>query len=149
MYEGGIRVPMAASWPGHIQPRRTPTVALTMDLYPTLCQAAGVAVPEDVDGASLLDTVVSDKPLAGRDLVWVRREGGAPYWGRDYYAIRRGNWKLLQNTPFEPYELYNLDADPLERDNLAASEPELTRDLAAALSAHVQRAGGVPWQQSH
>jgi arylsulfatase A-like enzyme len=149
MYEGGIRVPLLASWPGRIAPgSEPPEPGLSMDLCATVCEAAGVAPPEDIDGRSLLLVLEGRVPvLPQRDMIWVRREGGAMYEGRDYYALRRGDWKLLQNTPFEPYRLYDLAADPLEKDDRAPNEPKRFRELKAALSLHVQRAGRVPWQK--
>jgi arylsulfatase A-like enzyme len=142
MYEGGIRVPMCAMRPGRIAPgSKSDTVGLSMDLHATVCEAAGVKTPPGVDGVPVLSGPVSD-----RDLFWVRREGGAQYWGRDYYAMRRGPWKLLQNTPFEPYELYNLDDDPRETRDLSKSDPKRWREMAEAISRHVQEAGRVVWQ---
>ena len=151
MYEGGIRVPMCAVWPGRI-PRgsRSDAVGLAMDLYPTLCEAAGVRPGSGIDGISLLPSLTG-KPqnTTGRDLVWVRREGGGVYQGRDYYAFRRGDWKLLQNSPFEPYRLYNLRTDPGETNDLAKQEPAKYRELIEGLSLHLQRAGATPWQDPH
>ena len=143
MYEGGIRVPMCAMGPGRIDPgSKSDTVALTMDLHATVCDAGGLKPPSGVDGVPVLrGATVQD-----RDLFWVRREGGAPYWGRDYYAMRRGPWKLVQNTPFEPYELYNLDDDPRETRDLAKADTKRWRDMAEALSRHAQDAGRTPWQ---
>ncbi len=87
VYEGGIRVPMCAVWPGRIAAgTRSGRVGLSMDLFPTLCEAAGARVPPDLDGAALWP----ERPAPERDLVWVRREGGVRYQGRDYYALRRG-----------------------------------------------------------
>jgi arylsulfatase A-like enzyme len=149
LYEGGIRVPMCAAWPGRIAPgSRSETVALSMDLYPTICEAAGAPAPPGIDGVSIL-AELTGKPAARppRDLVWVRREGGPRYQGRDYYAFRRGDWKLVQNTPFEPYSLYNLAADPMEARDLARSEPKVYRELWSALARHLQRAGATPWQR--
>ena len=148
MYEGGLRVPMCAVWPGHIAPgSRTDRVALTMDLYPTFCEAAGVRPPAGLDGISLLPLLLGkNPPVKKRDLVWVRREGNMRYRGRDYYALRRGDWKLVQNSPFAPYELYNLRADPLEENDLAKREPGILRELVSALMLHIQQAGRVPWQ---
>jgi arylsulfatase A-like enzyme len=149
MYEGGIRVPMCAAWPGKIQAgARSDRVAMAMDLYATICEAAGVAAPDDIDGTSILEdfTGARSGPAPDRDLVWVRREGGHPYEGRDYYAIRRGDWKLLQNTPFERYQLFNLAKDPAETKDVADSEPAVFRELIAALSQHIQKAGQTPWQ---
>ncbi|MFN0168308.1 MAG: sulfatase, partial [Bryobacteraceae bacterium] len=148
MYEGGIRVPMCAVWPGRIRARtQSDRVALSMDLFPTVCEAAGARLPDGLDGVSLLaDMEGRTGQLAARDLVWVRREGGVRYRGRDYYALRRGDWKLLQNTPFEPYQLFNLKDDPLEQSDRSQQEPKVYRELSAALTRHIQQAGAVPWQ---
>ena len=88
---------------------------MTADLFATVCEAAG-AKPEGIDGVSLLADMMgkAQQPMQ-RDLVWVRREGGAMYAGREFYAFRRGDWKLLQNTAFQQYELYNLANDPEEK----------------------------------
>ena len=141
MYEGGIRVPMCASWPGRIDAgTRSQSVGLTSDLCATICESAGIKAT-GIDGLPLLAS------MPQRDLVWVRREGGPMYAGREFYAFRRGDWKLLQNTAFEPYELYNLADDPRETRDLAKSEPKRYAELVAALMLHVQRAGSTPWQR--
>jgi arylsulfatase A-like enzyme len=77
----------------------------------------------------------------------VRREGGNAFGGREFYALRRGDWKLLQNSGFQRYELYNLAKDPGEKEDLAKVEVAKYNELIAALSLHVQRAGRVPWQR--
>ena len=84
---------------------------------------------------------------APRDLYFVRREGGAAYGGKSYVAIIRGDWKLLQNDPFSPRELYNLRDDPQEKKNLAAVNRKVFQELTSAISAHIQRGGAVPWQK--
>lgn len=148
MFEGGIRVPMCAVWPGRIPAgSRSECDALTMDLYPTICEAAGARAPAGIDGKSLLAVLEGrQKTLPSRDLIWVRREGGPRYQGQDYYALRRGDWKLLQNSPFEPYQLYHLKDDPGEKNDLASKEKKIYAELSAALMKHIQRAGRVPWQ---
>ena len=129
MYEGGLRVRTAVTWPGPVAPgTRTEQIGLTMDLYPTLAEVAGARLPRRVDGRSLLpvlrgETAPSDEP---RTLFWVRREGGPAYMGQAAYAVRRGPWKLLQNRPGEPFRLYHLGNDPREQTDVAA--------------------GRVPWQ---
>ena len=149
MYEGGIRVPMCAVWPGRIPAgSRAAPAGMTCDLFPTVCEAAGAALPPGLDGVSLLPAMLG-KPAAApeRDLIFVRREGGMEYQGRDYYALRRGGWKLVQNSPFERYQLFHLGRDPRETRDLSKQEPKVFRELSAALMRHIQRAGRVPWQR--
>ncbi len=69
------------------------------------------------------------------------------YNGKTIEAVRVGDWKLLQNSPYEPQELYNLANDPLEAHNLTAAEPEKHRELAALLREHLQEGGKIPWQR--
>jgi arylsulfatase A-like enzyme len=79
-----------------------------------------------------------------RDLFWMRREGNR-YGGRIYYAARRGDFKLLQNSPFEPMNLYNLRDDPGESHPLPADHG-MYNQLFRALQIHMQQAGSIPWQ---
>jgi arylsulfatase A-like enzyme len=147
MYEGGIRVPMCAVWTGQIKPgSRCGRVALTMDLYPTICEAAGATITHAIDGRSILPTLLGrSQPTEDRVLFWVRREGGG-YNGRAYYAARYGDFKLVQNNPFEPMQLYNLKDDPQEQKPLDRKHKMYQR-LFTALRNHVIEAGAVPWQR--
>ncbi len=149
LYEGGIRVPMFAAWPGRIAAgARSERIALHMDLYATICEAAGLRPGSAIDGRSILPTLRGEaQPAVTRDLFWMRREGGTKYRGQDYYAVRRGPWKMLHNSPFEPLQLFNLETDPLEQRDLFASEPKIAQELTTALQLHLQRAGAVPWQR--
>ncbi len=151
MYEGGLRVPACAVWPGRIEAgSRSAAVGLTMDIFPTMCEAAGARPPADLDGASLLPVMLKRAQApAERDLVWMRREGGPPYQGRDYYAFRRGDWKLVQNNGFEPYQLFDLAADPGEKTDLAKKAPKIYRELWSALARHIQKAAATPWQGTY
>ena len=148
MYEGGLRVPGAARWPGRIGPgSRTERMTLTMDVFATVCEAAGVAPPAGIDGVSFLPSLLGKaEPEIKRDLYFVRREGGNAYGGKTINALRRGNWKLLQDSPFAPLELYNLGEDPQEKTELARREGKVFNELSAALREQIQRGGGVPWQ---
>ncbi len=146
MYEGGIRVPMAVRWPGRIRPgSRTDRIALSMDIMPTLLEAAGVTLRHEIDGASFLPTLLGRaQPEPTRDLFFGRREGGQ-FKGRTIEAVRRGDWKLLRPMPGKPLELYHLKADPQEQKDLAKAEPAKFNELKAALDAQLARYAKVPW----
>lgn len=148
MYEGGLRVPAGVRWPGTIQPgTRGLGNWLTMDILPTVCGLAGVPVRHAIDGRSFLPTLLGKSQMApDRDLYFHRREGGLRYAGLTIEAVRRGDWKLVRNSPFAPFELYNLAADPLETTDQLAAQPRIYHDLAAALRRQNQRGGVVPWQ---
>ncbi|MDT8302296.1 MAG: sulfatase-like hydrolase/transferase [Sedimentisphaerales bacterium] len=148
MYEGGIREPMCAVWPGEIESgSRSNRVALTMDLYPTICDAAGADIEHKIDGRSILPTLLGkNQPEEDRFLFWVRREGGGRYGGRAYYAARYGDYKLVQNSPFEPLELYNLKDDPQEQSPIGKKHRMYQR-LFTALRNHINEAGAVPWEK--
>jgi arylsulfatase A-like enzyme len=148
MNEGGIKVPMCAVWPGKIKPQSVNTnIGITMDLFPTICEAAGAGFEHEIDGKSFLADLSGNKTETDKDrlLFWVRREGNQ-YGGQAYYAVRRGEWKLLQNTPFEPFKLYNLKDDPMEENPLDSSHPMYGK-LFEALKLHVNQTGVVPWQR--
>ena len=150
MYEGGLRVPAIARWPGKIVPgSHTGRDVLTMDLFPTICEAAGAPLPLGLDAISVLPTLLG-KPVADnaeRQQYFVRREGGPQYGGKTIEALIRGDWKLVQDSPFAPLELFNLRADPGEATNLASSEPRIFKELSVELRRQVQRGGAVGWQR--
>jgi arylsulfatase A-like enzyme len=148
MYEGGIRVPAFISWKGKIEKGRTShQPALLMDLLPTFCDLAGVEVPDEVDGISLLSLILEkNQVLPERYLYWVRREGGS-YGGQAYYAARLADYKILQNTPYEPFQFFNVGADPYETTPLDPSESEVYNKLRLQLQMHIQRSGKIPWQE--
>ena len=147
LYEGGIRVPMGVRWPGRIRPgSRTHRIALSMDILPTVCEAAGVRIGHEIDGVSFLPTLLGKGDAAPkRDLFWGRREGGR-YKGQAMYAMRRGDWKLLEPMPGKPLELYNLAADPLEEKDLAKAEPTKFKEMKGALDVQLARYAKVPWK---
>ena len=149
MYEGGLRVPGAARWPGHIKPASsTERLTLTMDLFPTALEAAGAASVADLDGISMLPTLLGQPSVDPRkNYYFVRREGGPAYGGLVIDALREGDWKLLQDSPFAPQELYNLRDDPRETTDLAAKDRKTFRTLSANLRKHVQQGGQTPWQR--
>ena len=149
MYEGGLKVPTGVVWKGHISPNtETDFMAMSMDLFPTVCEAAGIKVPAGLDSVSILPTLEgkTQDPLR-KHWFFRRREGGNRYGGKTIEAVRSGDWKLLQNSPFAPLELYNLKADPLEKENLADKNRKKFNELSTLLRAEIQRYGSVPWQK--
>lgn len=146
-YDGGLRVPFAVRFPGVVAPGATSDYAgLTFDVFPTFLELAGVPRAAEIDAVSLLPVLRGEKPAATRELYFVRREGGPAYGGKSYEALIRGDWKLLQNSPYSPLELYNLKTDPQEKTNVIEQNKRVANELGAALRKHIQRGGEVPWQ---
>ncbi|WP_169974619.1 sulfatase [Tautonia rosea] len=134
LYEGGIRVPLIIRLPGSESIGEVIDDPVTvMDLFPTILDVAGVSMEPDqteaLDGTSLVP-LLDDEPVN-----WTGHD--ALYWHfpHDYPtttpvgAIRSGNWKLLEYFEDGRLELYDLDRDLGERENLAPAQPELTTEL--------------------
>lgn len=146
-YDGGLRVPFMIRWPGQISPGSISDYAgLNFDLFPTFLELAGAKPSTDLDAVSLLPILKGGQMEASRDLYFVRREGGPAYGGKSYEALIRGDWKLMQNDPWSPLELYNLKSDPQEQTNLATQAPKVFRELSETLRQHIQRGGATAWQ---
>ncbi len=147
MYEGGIKVPTCFVWPGKIKSKtQNNNLGLTMDLFPTFCEIAGVNINHEIDGISLAPGILGKKQITGdRTVFFMRREGGG-YGGLCYYAVRKENYKLLQNTPFEPMQLFDIVADPFEKQPLDENS-ERFKELKYELSQHIRKSGAVPWQK--
>jgi len=145
-YEGGVRVPMIARWPGVIQPgSRCPEPVMTTDLYPTALEVAGASGNArhnaKVDGVSLETLFHDQSAKLGRDaLYWhyphYHAGGDAPY-----SAIRSGDWRLIEFHDDTPAGLYNLGSDISERKNLAAERPDKLIELRTKLHAWRETVG--------
>ena len=149
MYEGGLKVPASATWPGVIKPgTRSDFSFLTMDLFPTAIEAADGTVPNGIEGRSILPLLKSGRQAPfQRDNFFTRREGNQRYMGDSSWALRRGPWKLLKNRPDGPWELFHLENDPLETTDLSKKESQKFRELTTAMRAQIQRGGTVSWQK--
>jgi len=145
-YDGGLRVPFMVRWPAQIKPGlRSDYAGLIFDLFPTFLELAGAKPSAELDAVSLVPVLRGGTLTGPRDLYFVRREGGAAYGGKSYEALIRGDWKVLQNDPYHPLELYNLKDDPQEKTDLAPTNRKRVNELADALRAHIQRGGTTPW----
>jgi hypothetical protein len=80
-----------------------------------------------------------------RTLFWVRREGGH-YGGQAYYAARKGDYKILQNSAYEPFQFYHLGSDPYEKNALESTGDPKFNELRSALLDHIRESGRIPWQ---
>ena len=136
-YEGGIRVPFLVRWPGQIKPgTKSDTPVCSIDVFPTILDAVGIPAPTnpEIDGLSLLPLLKSGGQTAlNRDeLIWHfphYRHAPGPY-----SILRKGNWKLIQFDEGTS-ELYDLQNDLSESNNLAKQQPERVQTMQDRLSA--------------
>lgn len=129
VYEGGIRAPFVAVWPGKIAPgTESDRLVALYDLMPTFLDLAGSKPPGDLDGVSILPTLLGDWQAPRTFLYW-----SFPGYGGQQ-AIRTERWKLLRRGMGKgnrDWELYDLLADPGESKNVAADNPDVVRRLSA------------------
>ncbi|MDG2345242.1 MAG: sulfatase [Opitutae bacterium] len=150
-YENGTRTPILVSWPGTIEPQRMDGFAHSIDLFPTIAALAGLDVPESLPGINLLDTAAVD----ARDTIFGSLHAshninvGDPDSTLQYIWCIEGDWKLLLRYHGEdttgyrvlhtwdtaPYRLFNLKADPGEKNDLAAAHPEIVARLTGKIEA--------------
>lgn len=129
LYEGGIRVPMIANWPGKIEANSTSNhISAFWDFLPTVCDIAQIKTPENIDGISFLPELFKEKEQKSHEyLYWEFLERG----GRQ--AVRLGDWKgvrlKMSNNQNAPIELYNLSTDIGEEHNIAKENPEIVKRI--------------------
>ena len=131
LFEGGVRVPYVAQWPGHIPPgTRYAAPVSNIDVLPTVVAAAGASVPTDrpMDGVNLLPFLqAGGATQPSRPLFW--RDGG-------YRALQDQGWKLIVSERPARSWLFHLTTDPTERQDLAKAEPARLAAMTAQLQAH-------------
>jgi len=130
-YEGGTRVCQIARWPGVVSASSTCMENVqTCDFYPTFLEAAGLPLmPEQhVDGVSLMP-LLKGEPALDREAIFWHYPHYSNQGGRPACSLVSGNWKLIENLEDGDLELYNLDRDASEQQNLAAAEPDRTAAL--------------------
>ena len=130
-YEGGIRVPLIISYPGMQQSGETCDVpAISMDFYPTLLELAGIDPDpgQHRDGISLLPFLEDPGMEESRTLVWHYPHYHGSRW-RPGSAIRENNWKLIEFYEDNTLELYDLETDLEEQNDLSQKYPDIARRL--------------------
>jgi arylsulfatase A-like enzyme len=131
LYEGGIRVPMLARWPGQIKPGQvSDQVWAFWDFLPTAAELAGVAPPAGTDGISMLPALLGKPQKSHEYLYWEFHERGF------HQAVRWGDWKGVRFGRKTPLELYGLKTDLGEKNNVAAQH----RDIVAKIEQTLARA---------
>jgi len=128
LYEGGIRVPFIAWWPGKIEAGTTSEhISAQWDFLPTACETAGVDIPQDIDGISFLPELLGKEQQAHDYLYWEFK----PHGGKQ--AARKGRWKAVRcdmtNDPDKPVELYDLSTDIGETRNIAGDHPGVAEEM--------------------
>lgn len=126
--EGGIRVPMIASWPGKINPGQTSEhISAFWDVLPTLCEVSGAETPADTDGISFLPTLLGKEEQKAHEFL---------YWEFPSYtgqqAVRMGDWKGIRKNIFKgnlDIQLFNLVTDPREELDVAAANQEIVKKI--------------------
>ena len=130
LYEGGIKAPFIARWPGKIQPG-TSSALLTghVDVLATVADAAGAAIPANTDGISILPTLLGREQAKTHEFLYFEI-----YESFFQQAVRLGDWKGYRTGTKAPLELYNLKADPAEQTNVAAEHPDMVKQIEAILT---------------
>ena len=138
-YEGGIRIPFMAAWPGKITPGVTSDAAVSaLDILPTALAAAGAAPSEKTDGVSLLPLLTGASSAAPHEKLFWRFVS--------YKAVRKGALKLIKQRN-QPDELYDLAADLRETKNLADEKPDAVVELNKELAAWESEMIAPRWNQ--
>jgi arylsulfatase A-like enzyme len=146
MYEELVRVPLIISAPGSIENGVSDALVSTMDILPTLCDLAGIPIPDGIDGLSLASLLTEASPAKALEELGKRRKGlvveyyGKRKWRVPIRMVRTADWKYVRYQLYGE-ELYNLKSDPHETRNLAADAQfaETLERLSQMLEDHVRQ----------
>ncbi|MCA9143309.1 MAG: sulfatase-like hydrolase/transferase [Planctomycetaceae bacterium] len=141
LYEGGLRIPMIARWPGKILPGKVSDLLWYFpDVMPTVAELAGATTPNDIDGMSIVPELLGEE-VAGRK----QTQHDYLYWEiGPQTAVRMGSWKAVRPKSNGPWELYDLAKDISESMNVADSQPDVLKQLVDyAAKAHTPAVEGT------
>ncbi len=131
LYEGGTRAPLIVRWPGKIQPGTTSNLLTAfVDFLPTAAELSGLPAPKGLDGHSIVPTLLGKGQQTQHESLYF--EIYEPYFQQ---AVRIGDWKGYRLGTKAPLELYDLKADPVEKQNIAAAHPDIIRKIEAIMKA--------------
>jgi N-acetylgalactosamine-6-sulfatase len=145
IYEGGVRVPFIARWPGRVEAGRvdTESVVTAVDLLPTLVSLAGARIPDghELDGEDRGQVLLGKPAPRTKPILWEWRFRvfGHVFNMSPMLAVRDGRWKLLMNPDRSRMELYDIPNDPREMNNIARQQPDVVSRLSKVL---------LNWQRS-
>lgn len=151
IYEGGIREPLAIRWPGVTSAGTRCTVpAVSTDFYPTLLEMAGLPAKPDqaLDGKSLVPLLRNPFAKFDRGPIFFHYPHYSNQGGFPASAIRRGDYKLIQDLEDGAYELYNLESDASEHNNLEQLESEVVEELSGLLNEWRKEVSARPLQKN-
>lgn len=139
VYEGGIRVPMIARWPGVIEAGTTSDhVSAFWDMMPTLAELTGAMAPDTIDGISFLPTLLGRAGQVEHDHLYWEYHG---LWN-GAQAVRMGDWKGVRlgghDDPDAPVELYDLATDPFESTDVAADHPDVVARIREIMESRTE-----------
>ena len=151
MFEGGTHVPCVVSWPGVTAAgSRSETIVQSEDYYPTLLAGLGIKPSEDqiFDGTSILPALRGESQDRGAVFQFFPHNPPVPEWLPPSVSVHRGDWKLIRvfhggESGAHRYLLFNLKDDLSEANNVAATNPELVRELDALIESFLKRTGAV------
>lgn len=138
-YDGGLRTPIMVRWPGKVKPQRSPHLASSLDLMPTLLAAVGLKATPQMPGLNLLDekAVAARKAIYGECFTHNFVDMQDPASSLKWRWIIEGDWKLIvpekRNQPDDVVELYDLGKDPHEVSNLAGANGARVAQLTKLL----------------
>lgn len=140
VYEGGIRAPLLARWPGRIAPgSRCDEPTAFWDFLPTAAELAGTPPPAGLDGVSYAPILLGrNRPATTRALYW------ESYNKHVQQALRIGNWKAVRHGISAPLELYDLKSDEAESRDVAAANPDVVAKLKSRLDAERSESAEYP-----
>ena len=118
---------MIVRWPGKVAPGNTDDFIWAFwDVMPTLAQLAGAKTPADIDGISVLPRLLGKaQTQSDRFLYWEKIQHGKGDAPASSQAVRWNKWKAVRNKPRLPLELYDLEADISEKNNIAEKHPDV------------------------